>query len=171
MHFPLEEWAANILDMNHHTATGPDLYFDQDGEKCCIETKWSLVPTVKVESNYPECWTVDEDQLAYPKTWGKGYWGFGVYSLDRAVEDIDFEDKDSLDDFVTHRELWLVRWNWINMYPPSITASGPTYRYPKLKDIPNTQHTHESTNGKIHVTSYVPDKYFFPSQDVDCVPF
>ncbi len=180
MHIPLERWAADILGMEHNTSnSGPDLYYNHEGNRCCIETKWALVPSVEVTTRYPKAWTVDEDQMAYPKKWGTGYWGLGLYTLDRAVCDVKDSDLDDLGSLVTDIGLWLVRWNWMDMYKPS-AVSGKTsrsewstqLRYPKFKDRPKTQHTHEVDGGKIHVTSYVPDWYFFPKEEPsDEVPF
>jgi hypothetical protein len=123
------EWAAAALGMEHNTGnSGPDLtYNDGEGDRCCVELKWALVPEIPVEAKYPKAWTVDEGQIDYPKTYGKGYWGVGLYTLDRPVRDITDEDLGSLDDLVTSRELWLIRWNWIDKYSPS-SVSGKTQK-------------------------------------------
>ena len=171
MHLPLEAWAADILGMEHNQHEGgPDLYHSAEGDKCCIETKWALVPNTDITDRHPKAWTVNEKQLDYPKLWGTGYWGLGLYTLDRPVSEVTQEDVDRLADLVTYQELWLVRWKWMDRYTGSVTTKG-TLRYPKYKDMPNTQYTHESPKGKIHVTSYVPDAYFFPPEVEDETPF
>lgn len=174
------EWAADVLGMEHNLSNrGPDLLWNDGEDRSFVELKWALVPSINITTRYPKAWTVDEKQMDYPKTYGKGYWGLGLYTMNRKVQSIRESELTHLGDFVTNRELWIVRWRWMDRYKPSHVSgetsqsSWDTYlRYPKFKDRPSTKRTYCVEGGKIHITSYVNEEYFFPQEQVDLdVPF
>ena len=153
-----EKWASRILHTSLNSGNGPDLF---DGDKF-VEIKFTLVnPKFSGKTNgvhYPRAWTVLENQMEYNDIFlGVGFWGLGVYELDRAVESIRTDDKQALEKMVVHRELYVVPWKWMDMYPPN---HAKTYRYPKFNDLPQVISRRRVHKGYIHFTEGVDPDLF-----------
>jgi len=164
-----ETWASNVLNVPRNSERGPDLI---DNGKF-VEIKFFLIkPKDNGAMNYPRAWTVLEHQTEYSEYWnGVGFWGLGTYELKCPVSEIETEDHAKLEGLVKKRELYIVKWDWINQYSTS-NCSGKTYtskwknqfRYPKLKDIPKTEQTYKVKKGLVHLTQGVED-YLFNIQE------
>ncbi|MBX4212341.1 hypothetical protein KW787_02710 [Candidatus Pacearchaeota archaeon] len=145
-----ELWAANALGMRVNDQDGADLI---DRRKI-IEVKFTLD-----NPSYTRSWTVFEHQLSYNQE-KAGYWGLGVYQLDRSIKKI--KEDENLEDSVGEREIYLVEWDWMNQFPPH-SVSGKTkssaweyiLRYPKAKLLPPTTHTYKVNKGKVYITEGV----------------
>ena len=165
-------WAAKVLGMSENPkyTSGPDLLFD-DGK--FVEVKFTLSNPKKTNRrrDYSKSWTVLDPQTEYEETQGRiGFWGLGLYELDRLVDDIDpsdFKDLKKLELFVKSRELYIIAWNWIYQFPAS-HVSGQTerskwdryLRYPKARLIPTTTRQYPVEKGFVYLTQGVPENLF-----------
>lgn len=158
MHFINEEWAAKVLGMKV-LPEGPDLI---DNKKI-VEVKFSLI---NIEKKYPLSWTVLEYQMAYPQEFGKmAFWGLGKYWMNESISDItrqEAEDSEFLERMVEKRELYIIKWDWMNQFKPShvngqteISKWDHTLRYPKAKLIPKITQTHKVKKGLVLFTEGV----------------
>lgn len=160
-----EEWTAEVLGMELNPFKGPDILDD----KKFLEVKFSLIkPKKNRESNYPLSWTVLNHQVEYANIWAiPGFWGLGIYELDRAVKEIRTYNSEELEKMVVQRELYIVHWSWIDQFEPSICRGKTKYsqwensfRYPKFKMLPHISKTYDVKKGKVHLTKGVPDYLF-----------
>lgn len=157
------QWASEILNVPLNPGRGPDLI--DDGK--FVELKFSLMNPKsyreKKPKNYPKAWTVLEDQVEYDSYFiGQGFWGLGLYELDRPVKEIYSYHEEALEKLVLNRELYLVRWSWMDQFPASKTSGKTDYsewenvfRYPKLKDVPPVIETWTVKKGKVYFTEGV----------------
>lgn len=160
MHIVNGEWAAGVLGMSLQRF-GPDLV----GERATVKLKFTLKEFPK--RKYPESYTVFEHQMAYANNGKAFYWGLGVYNLDRPVSQIKTLDSEKLESMVTERRLYLVVFDWIKQYSPSKTSGKTkisewehTFRYAKLKDIPQVIREYEVEKGLVLITEGVNEKDF-----------
>lgn len=159
-----EQWAARVLAMERNLGKGPDLI--DDGK--FVEIKFCLINPKAKGQNYPRIWTVLEYQTEYTEIFaGQGFWGLGLYELDRPVKQVRTADETELEKMVVSRELWLVDWNWIYQFEPHRTHGKTfmskwdnTLRYPKMKMLPKIKASYEVEKGIVHLTKGVP-KYMF----------
>jgi len=148
------KWCAEALIMNINENIGPDLI---DKFKF-VELKFTLVNAKENNNNNPRAWTVLENQVGYEQeTKLKGYWGLGIYELNKSVKNISGHN---LEKFVLSRKLYLVDWNWIDQFKSYHTFGKTDFsewdcylRYPKYERLPKTILTHKVNKGKIHFTS------------------
>ncbi|MBT4135600.1 hypothetical protein HOD75_03030 [archaeon] len=153
-----EIWASRVSGLERNPKKGPDLL----GDGKFAEVKFVLVkPQGNGKSDYPRAWTVLDHQVEYGEYWnGIGLWALGTYELDRPVQEIKTRDFDELEAMVTKRELWIVNWDWMYQYPVS-NCSGSSwtsewdnsFRYPKLKNLPQPIETYDVEKGLVHLTS------------------
>jgi hypothetical protein len=149
------EWAARVLGMRVNPQAGPDII---DADKA-IELKFSLKNGPR--GRYPLSWTVLEHQMDYSN--GKtAYWGLGTYTLAYNVSEIKTTEQKELEKLVVARELYIVSWDWMRQYPPHQTEGQTqisrwqnTFRYPKLKDLPDVIETLDVSKGVIYLTDGV----------------
>jgi hypothetical protein len=157
-----EAWAGQVLGMEINPQKGPDLV---DGLKI-IELKFCLTGRECGAERYPKDWTVLEYQMKYN---GKipAFWGLGLYEMDRAVSKIRSGNSENLEAMVLRRVLFVVQWAWMNQFSPSDTKGETrnsswenTFRYPKLKCLPEITRTYEVKKGLVHLTQGVDPEYF-----------
>jgi hypothetical protein len=133
-----------------------------------LELKFVLTKPRDSSSDYPRAWTVQEHQLEYADIFsGQGFWGLGTYKLKVPFQELKTENASELERTVKSRELYIVSWNWVQNYPPSncrgktsFSQWNNTFRYPKLKDIPEVESTFKVRKGLVHLTKGVPDYLF-----------
>ena len=112
-------------------------------------------------------WTVQDSQTKYDKNGMRCYWGLGFYELNKSVEEFRERDFDNLNEFVEGRELFLVRWNWIDQFP-AFAVRGETdissweyvFRYPKRKLLPKIKSSYEVEGGIVHLTQGIRKRDF-----------
>jgi len=157
-------WAARVLGMEINTNTngGPDLVDNSKG----VELKFRLVGKKCGAESYPLSWNVEEHQIEYNEG-TDAFWGLGTYELNKPVSEIKTKIPSILERMVLERVLWIVRWDWVLQFPPSETSGKTkhssweyTWRYPKLKDIPDISRTYGVEKGIIHLTEGVDPIYF-----------
>lgn len=152
MHYNNETWAARALRMNVNPSKGPDLI---DSQKV-VEVKFRLI-----KQNTPSYlyWTAFEYQKKYGEN-KEAYWALGTYILDREIELIPNSTIiQELEKTVKHRELFLVKWDWMNQFT-TYREKGETKQskwdhiliFPKGKLLPKTEETYEVAGGKINIT-------------------
>jgi len=157
MPFINESWAAEVIGAELNRNNGPDLV----SNNYVMEVKFALINNDHTKKKYPLSWTVFEYQLDYNKE-KDAYWGLGTYKLNKPVSKIRTENPDRLDELVLSRELWIIPFGWMKQYP-SHETSGETelskweniFRYPKLKDVPETIKTYPVKKGLVHLTEGV----------------
>lgn len=157
-----EEWAAKALGMEINLEKGPDLIDNQKN----VEIKFCLTGKRCGAENYPQDWTVFEEQMGYNGT-KPAFWGLGLYELKKPVSEIKSDDLKKLEAMVLRRNLWIVKWKWMYQFPPHKT-NGETYisswentlRYPKLSHLPGTTQIHRVRKGSIYLTEGVDPEYF-----------
>jgi len=158
-----EQWAADILGMNWNRANGPDLLDDNK----FVEIKFTLTNSNGGNENkYPKDWTLLEHQMEYEKDTGLiGYWGLGLYELDRPVSSI--RKGPDLEQYVTKRELYLVPFEWMNQFPKShnigkTDKSSWDYwmRYPQMSKLPKIKKTYPVQGGLVYLTKGVFSRSF-----------
>ena len=159
MKFYNHKWAGIVLGMNVNENPGPDLV----DEYKFVELKFSLINPKNNKNkilNYPKSWTVLEHQMDYENNIGlKGYWGLGIYELDRPIKSI--RSKYDLEFCVLSRELFIVKFELMNQFPKNYT-SGKTkiseweniFRYPRFDKIPPISKTYKVKGGLIHLTKW-----------------
>ena len=170
------EWAAEALGMAINPGNGPDLL---DDEKI-VEIKFAIInPKNPRNPRYPRAWTVDEKQMQYPEDWQRtGYWGLGLYELNKPVKSIDAIDMLNLEPLVISRELYIVPWKWMNQFLPhhtkgkGKTKNWDTYlRYPKHSQVPKPTATYSVPGGIVHLTESIPESQFQPGKKTNVTPF
>ncbi|MBX4196308.1 hypothetical protein KW805_01845 [Candidatus Pacearchaeota archaeon] len=156
---PNHAWAARVLNMEPNRGKGPDII-----DTCKkVEIKFSL----KEENpSHIYSWTVSDHQLAYN---GKTpcYWGLGMYELECPIRNIRTTDPEKLEELVVSRDLYIVRWDWMNQFPssPSRGSTDKTVwnnmlRYPSSKHLPVTIKEIEVDKGKVYLTHGVNEELF-----------
>ncbi|MFA5855767.1 MAG: hypothetical protein WC867_00275 [Candidatus Pacearchaeota archaeon] len=155
------EWAARVLNMEVNPSKGPDLISDEK----FIELKFCLTDANK---KYPKSWTVSDKQLEYDEfIIGQGFWGLGLYELDRPVKEIKTISPNRLESMVLKRELYIVNWSWMTQFSPH-EVSGKTpisewedvFRYPKFNNLPTISKYYKVEKGFIYLTENIPDYLF-----------
>ena len=154
-----EIWASRVLRMQRNPGNGIDLI--DDSRNLGVEVKFMLRPS---EST---AWTTQNHQLAYAANGRECYWGFGFYQLDRPLIKVRTQDIEAVERIVTHRELYLVPWSWMDQFLPSKT-SGKTdktewrlvLRYPRTYKLPRTFRSYDVEKGQVHLTIRVPRRKF-----------
>ncbi len=170
-----EEWAAEVLGMRVNSHNGVDL-ISEDG-RLGVEVKFTLVGKKSDAEKYPHAWTVLEHQMNFAQE-RRAYWGLGTYELKNPVRTIELDFKDlegtrkRLERLVLRRNLWIVSWGWMERYNPSETSGRTaisewqnTFRYPKLKDLPETVSCFDVKKGRVNLTHGVRAEdfsYLFP---------
>ena len=157
-----EIWAGQVLGMEVNSKKGPDLIDDSK----VMEIKFHLNGEECHAEKYHESWKVLEYQMAYGDVMNS-FWGLGLYEMNLPVSEIRPENIEALEEMVLKRVLWVVPWDWMLQFPPSHTKGESshsswenTLRYPKLKDIPETQRTYRVKKGLVHLTEGVNPRYF-----------
>jgi hypothetical protein len=163
-----QAWAARVLNMDENPDynNGPDL-IDEDK---FVEVKFTLSNPRKKnrKRNYSKSWTVLEPQTKYQRAQKKkGFWGLGLYELDRNVDDIETDNLEELESMVLSRKLYIITWKWIYRFPLHHT-SGRTeksewdryLRYPKQNRIPKTTLAYPVEKGLVCLTQGVPEGMF-----------
>lgn len=157
-----EIWASKVLNMELNLGKGPDLFDD----KKFVEVKFSLINPKQGEGNYPKSWTVQNHQPKYSKDpryiEKEGFWGLGLYELDRSVRDIKTTDRQELEQMVLSRELTVIKWDWMKQFPVH-RVNGKTkrsewenyFRYPKASKIPEISHKYNLEKGIVYFTAGV----------------
>ena len=160
MHFNNERWVAKVLGMQINPDNGVDLI----DENKIVEVKFKLV--------YPKgynylSWRI----LGYQKDYGRNreaYWALGTYSLSKEVCDIDnSKSLAPLEKLVKKREIYLVRWNWMNQFPEYF-ESGKTEKskwahdliFAKGKSLPKVIESIKVRGGEVLFTEGVNPKKF-----------
>lgn len=155
-----ELWAANVLNMEINPGNGPDLI---DGNMA-VEIKFKLI--------YPDkythlCWRTLGHQVEYKKDYEKIYWGFGTYTLDKSVSEVDTKNKEKLEKIVRQRTLHIVQWGWINQFPhyhhkgkTDISEWDHYILFPKARLIPEITHEFEIEKGTLFLTKGVNPRDF-----------
>ncbi|MBS3076076.1 hypothetical protein J4429_06515 [Candidatus Pacearchaeota archaeon] len=151
--------------MELNDGKGPDVIDD----KKFLEVKFCLTkPKGNEKGNYPCSWTVLDHQVEYAEFWlQQGFWGLGLYELDRPVKEIRTYDREKLESMVLQRELYIVEWAWMDRFPPH-RVSGKTkysqwknsFRYPKFGEIPKIKRTIQVEKGLVYLTKGVSDYLF-----------
>jgi len=129
---------------------------------------WVKTEGFVINENYPLAWTVLENQVSYEDQEGKkGFWGLGIYELNKAVKGIDSRDIRNLEELVLFRELYLVKWDWMKEFPPYHTNGKTiiskwenTLRYPKYNKLPEIIKSYEVRKGKVNITKGVSTRAF-----------
>ncbi|MDA3836139.1 MAG: hypothetical protein PF542_00800 [Nanoarchaeota archaeon] len=109
-----------------------------------------------------------EYQIKYPETYQKpGFWAAGLYKLSTPIENIDTKDLDQIEKLMISRELYLINWDWIYQFPPSLSkgTNGNSewdnmIRYPKFNRLPKTTEEIKVDGGIIRLTEGVNPDYF-----------
>ena len=143
---------------------GPDLH----DESKFVEIKFALKNPKKNKSDYPRAWTILEHQINYTDLFtGIGFWGLGLYELDRPVKEIKTNEKEELESIVLSRELYITTWSWIYQFPSHETKGktkfsqwNNTFRYQKLKDIPKITEAYSVEKGLVYLTQGVDSDLF-----------
>jgi hypothetical protein len=173
-----ELWAGKGLNMNINNHAGPDLI---DGNKA-VEIKFKLIH----ENKYSDkCWRVLEHQLDYDKIYSEIYWGFGFYSLNKEVKNINKKDIINLENLVNFRELYLVNWDWVKQFPiylqigkTKLSSWNHVLLYPRMNKLfPKSILSKEVSGGRVIFTEGINLERFnlneedvFPNLESDC-PF
>jgi hypothetical protein len=156
-----ETWAAKVLNMQINPQRGPDLIDD----KKAVEIKSKIL--------YPngrythKCWKVLGHQLNYNINFPDIYWGLVFYKTNTEVADIKKNDLGNLEKIVDYRELYLVRWDWMNQFPiyhhhgkTQLSEWDNDIIFLKFVLIPKVISAQEVKDGKIFFTEGV-DSYKF----------
>ena len=159
-HYNNEKWAANALGMTVNFSKGPDLTDD----KKVVEVKFNLL---KPGAYSHKSWRVLGYQKEYDQLGKKAYWALGTYSLDRPISEIRTSSQEKLEQMVGERKLWLVKWDWMNQFPPywesgktKLSEWGHYLIFPKARLLPKVVKTHKVTGGEILFTEGVESKQF-----------
>ncbi|MCA9487861.1 MAG: hypothetical protein KC516_02775 [Nanoarchaeota archaeon] len=152
-----EIWASEILNIPRNKHKGPDL-IDEDK---FVEIKFAKYPN----SNNYISWKGQKFQKNYEKIENKkGFWGFGIYSLNMEIPEIKGLP---LEELVEKRELYIVKWSWANQFK-SYKEKGKTKEsewnlelfFPKFSKLPKIHRTIEVKKGLIHFTHGAEEEYF-----------
>ncbi|MEN9625768.1 MAG: hypothetical protein RL557_96 [archaeon] len=162
------EWGSQVLGMALENP-GPDLL----DENKFVELKFCLINPKPLNGekikDYPKAWTVEESQMEYDEYFiGMGFWGMTVYELSVPVRSIRlFESAESVEKKVLQREMYIVRWSWMDQFPSHETEGKTqasewkrTLRYPKFESLPKTIERWKVHKGYINFTQGVDPDYF-----------
>ena len=153
MPFVNHTWLADVMNMHVNRGKGPDLISPLNE----LEVKFTLKSD---DRRYPVSWTVMEHQMKYKN--GKPInWALGIYWLKKPVADIPSNSSlNRLENLIEIREVYIVPWDFMLQYPPHETngiskTTGDswknTFRYPKIRDIPEPVKPYAVKKGLIHI--------------------
>lgn len=157
MYQPNQAWAGQVLGMDINSLKGPDLICNDK----IVEVKFNLVFPDRYSH---KSWRVLEHQIDYDRHYKNkdAYWALGFYSLSCPVSQVQSKDPESLESLVTSRELYVVKWEWMNQFT-SYTQTGKTkrsswrntLRFPKFTKLPKIETRINVPKGIVYLTKGV----------------
>jgi len=160
MPFVNNSWAARVLNMRENHEKGPDLV---DNDKI-TEVKFNLLKPGHYSNR---SWRVLDYQLEYGRNGKPGYWALGFYTLDRPVTQVRTKNPAELEGMVTSREIYLVKWGWMDQFPPyrqsgetEFTSWENTLIFPKFAALPKVATSFAVEKGFVFLTKGIKPEVF-----------